>query len=137
MLCPKCDGILNIRGCVSCGWQHGDPWEDSRLTPDAAFPLKIGGHYPNRIPSGSIVLKDFGKVVEAVEQEAGVEVKIVDNFFRKVIDSMPSCQGTAKSVLAVPASKGGGPVSNAEVAGTQPGTGQLQLIPDPITKTVQ
>lgn len=46
MICPNCDHILNIRGCTSCGWQHGDPHPKHRGRLGSAHPYKPGGEYP-------------------------------------------------------------------------------------------
>jgi hypothetical protein len=41
MLCPQCDGILNLMGCQSCGWKHGDPSTRN----EATNPRKSGKEY--------------------------------------------------------------------------------------------
>lgn len=46
MLCPNCDGILNVRGCGSCGWKHGDPWPNHRLAENNQNKLVEGATYP-------------------------------------------------------------------------------------------
>ena len=118
MLCPNCDCILNIRGCLSCGWKNGDPWPQYRLFKESVNPLKPGPNYPPRpdAPVAPLMLRNFG---------------------RGMIDTAPAVVKESEQVSNL--TKGGDPVSTVDrwAESKVEKTGPPKTIPDPVSKTVK
>ena len=161
MICPNCDGILNIRGCLSCGWRHGDSWPAHRLVSGSVNPLKPGAEYPTR-PGAPVILKNFGKlalvppIIRAVEptEKMKAETIIVPDLLSVpvgyIVGDLKDEDGhVTDHVLIGPvpiSAEGGGPVQSTEQQATPPGglpsaapalSTPEKPIPDPITSTVQ
>ena len=163
MLCPNCDSILNIRGCLSCGWQNNDPWPNHRLVSNSVNPLKPGAEYPAR-PGAPLILKNFGQgvaaptlvVPEAPEQPQQPQGGKKGKWWRKhqhqqgyVVGDLKDEGGNVTDhvlVGPIPISdvqaEGGGPSSTEQQATLETAPGGLveapaKEIPDPASKTIQ
>lgn len=142
MLCPRCDGILNIRGCLSCGWQDGDSWPAHRLVSGSVHPLKPGAKYPERagIAMTPLVLKNYGQLIVAPEPthepELKAETMIVPVEY--IVGTLTDEEGQKHTVMVGAVPQGGDPVSTVKSEQAALGVqGGLLEIPEPLTKTVQ
>lgn len=141
MLCPRCDGILNIRGCLSCGWQQGDSWPAHRLTSGSVHPLRPGAKYPERPVAGSapFILKNYGQLVVVPEPLPEPELKVeTPESVEYVVGTLIDEDGEKHTVMVGAVPQRGDPESTVKSEQAALGVqGGLLEIPDPLTKTVQ